>query len=175
MPIHRLLYRSEAALPGSPGDVNRQVAAIIEASHAANTRVGVTGALLFTSGVFIQALEGPLAAVEATFERICGDLRHRRVRLLEFVVAEDRVFGEWAMAEVTPTRELARLYPTLVSTDTGRLDAVTASTAVQTMRALLLADVRPGGLPSMTEGCTKSQSIQNCPDAAPLTTGAAKR
>lgn len=142
MPIHRLLYRSEAAFLGSPGDVDRQLSEIIEASHVANTRVGVTGALLFTSGVFIQALEGPLAAVEPTFERICGDLRHRRVRLLEFVVAEERVFGEWGMAEVTPTRELARLYPTLASAETGRLDTVTASAAVQTMRTLLLADVR---------------------------------
>ena len=143
MLIHRLLYRSEAAFVGSPGDVDRQIVAIVDAAHVANTRVGVTGALLFTSGVFIQALEGPLAAVEATFERICGDLRHRRVRLLEFVVAEDRVFGEWAMVEVTPTRELARLYPSIVSTDTGRLDAVTASAAVQTMRAMLLTSAIP--------------------------------
>lgn len=143
MLIHRLLYRSEAALVGPQQDVDRQVAAIIEAAHVANIRVGVTGALLFTSGVFIQALEGPLAAVEATFERICCDLRHRRVRLLEFIVADDRAFGEWAMVEVSPTRELARLYPSLVSADTGRLDAVTASAAVQTMRALLLTRVLP--------------------------------
>jgi hypothetical protein len=91
--------------------------------------------------VFIQVLEGPVDAVEATFERICGDLRHRSVRLLELAVAEERVFGDWAMVQITPTLELAQLCPTLGAGD-ARLDATTAGAAIQTMRTLLLTNVK---------------------------------
>jgi hypothetical protein len=145
--IHRLLYRSDSSLAGSPKEVERQIAAIVDSSRAANAAAGLTGALLFESGTFMQVLEVPLNAVEATFERICGDLRHRRVRLLEFAVAEDRIFGAWEMARVAPGPELAELNWTTGVTQEARLDVAAASAAVRTMRDLLLptraASTRP--------------------------------
>lgn len=145
--IHRLLYRSDSSLVGSPEEVERQIAAIVDLSRAANAAADLTGALLFEAGTFMQVLEGPINAVEATFERICGDLRHRRVRLLEFAVAEDRIFGAWGMARVAPGSELAELNRTIGVTQEARLDAAAASAAVQTMRDLLLptraASTRP--------------------------------
>ena len=147
MPVHRLLYRSESALVGSGEPVEREVAEIVRASRTANEAAGLTGALLLSSGVFTQALEGPLDAVEASFERICGDLRHRRVRLLEFAVAEERVFGEWSMARVTPTRELVRLCPGLGAGDDVGVDAATTAATIQLMRALLLTGAMPAEPP----------------------------
>lgn len=136
--IHRLLYRSDSSLTGSPEAIERQVEAIVDASLAANAAAELTGALLFESGTFMQVLEGPIDAVEATFERICGDLRHRRVRLLEFAVAEGRIFAEWGMARVTPSPELADLSRTIGVTQEARLDVAAASAAVRTMRDRLL-------------------------------------
>jgi hypothetical protein len=135
--IHRLLYRSDSSLVGSPEEIERQIAAIVDSSRAANAVADLTGALLFESGTFVQVLEGPINAVEATFERICGDLRHRRVRLLEFAVAEGRLFGEWAMARVAPSLELADLSRTIKVIQEARLDLAAASAAVQAMRDLL--------------------------------------
>ena len=100
MPVHRILYQSESLLTGTETDVRRQVAGIVAASKLRNGRDGLTGALLFTNGLFIQALEGEAAALEATFERICRDVRHRRVVLHEFSEAAEQVFAGWSMAAV---------------------------------------------------------------------------
>ncbi len=98
--IHRILYQSESLLTGTDADVRDQVAAIVAASKLRNCRDGLTGALLFTNGLFIQVLEGNAAALEATFERICRDVRHRRVVLHEFSEASGRVFAGWGMTGV---------------------------------------------------------------------------
>ena len=144
MSIHRLLYRSDAAFERGATGAENLLGSIVEASQARNDASGLSGALLMSSGVIVQALEGPLDALECTFERICGDLRHRRVRLLELVAAETRVFGEWSMARVTPTLELKRLCPTLEAGDGARLDSVTANAAIQLMRTLLLTGPADG-------------------------------
>lgn len=137
--IQRLLYRSESALVGSDDEVDDQVLAIVESSRKSNEAAGLTGALLLSSGVFIQALEGPVDAIERKFERICCDLRHRRVRLLQLAAVEGRLFGDWSMSIVTPTLELARLCPTLDAAESTRLDATKADAALRTMRDLLSA------------------------------------
>jgi hypothetical protein len=100
MPIQRLLYQSESLITGTETDVRDRVAAIVAASQRRNERNGLTGALLFVDGLFIQVLEGEAGRLEATFERICRDLRHRRVVLHEFSEAPERVFAEWAMVAV---------------------------------------------------------------------------
>jgi hypothetical protein len=137
MMIQRLLYRSDSALTGLAEDMKRETDGIVAAARRRNEASGVTGALMLSSGVFIQVLEGPVSAVEATFERICCDLRHRHVRLLELAIAEERVFAEWAMVQVTPTLQLAQLCPSIGAGD-ARLDASTAGAAIQVMRTLLL-------------------------------------
>lgn len=138
MTLHRLLYRSELAIPGTSDTVRAAVEELIRRSSERNARDGVTGALMVTSGVCLQALEGPPAALEATFERICRDLRHRRVRLLEYTVAEERVFEAWAMVRVDPTRELARLCPGIDLVEDRAVDAATAGSTIELMRTVLM-------------------------------------
>ncbi|WP_338087101.1 MULTISPECIES: BLUF domain-containing protein [Marivita] len=62
-----------------------------------NERGNVTGALVCRQDVYLQLLEGPVAAVQATCERIKRDDRHveMTVRLTENVA--ERMFGDWAM------------------------------------------------------------------------------
>lgn len=140
--IQRLLYRSDCALTGTAGEIDRGVDDIVAAARVANEKAAVTGALMLSSGVFIQVLEGPVGVVEAAFERICCDLRHRHVRLLELAVAEERAFAGWAMVQVAPTVQLAQLCPSIGAGDT-RLDASTANAAIQVMRTLLLTKTLP--------------------------------
>jgi hypothetical protein len=96
MMLYRLVYRSESAADLSAAEIST----LVRRAAEANGRLGVTGALLHADGQFIQALEGPADAVEALFERICADLRHRRVQLLEWVPVSDRSFAAWGMLEV---------------------------------------------------------------------------
>ncbi len=72
--------------------------AILAVSRRNNARDGVTGALLFSERCFAQVLEGPLAAVSQTFERIQLDERHGEVTVLLSERGAARRFGDWAMA-----------------------------------------------------------------------------
>ena len=95
---YRLVYYSKNAIPGSQADIAREVEQILASSRRNNAACGVTGALLFNAGCFAQVLEGPLAAVERTFERIQRDPRHTEVMVLQLGPIEKRGFPAWSMA-----------------------------------------------------------------------------
>lgn len=92
-PIFNLVYGSSAVRELEEGDL----VALLRQSREKNARLGITGLLLYKDGNFIQALEGPEAAVRGLYRSICGDGRHRGVlRLLERHM-ETRQFPDWAM------------------------------------------------------------------------------
>lgn len=98
--LQRLLYSSKAASFPTAGDEMAFVDEIVSHASRANRRVGLTGALLYSEGLFIQVLEGPGEVLEEVFERICCDFRHETVRLLDLQTVPSRVFSEWDMAGV---------------------------------------------------------------------------
>lgn len=107
--LHRLVYYSRNRLLGSAEMVDRDVRGILEVSRTNNARVGVTGALIFNSGLFAQVLEGVQTDVEATFERIQRDERHDDVALMSFGHVAERGFSNWSMAFVGASeRDAAR-------------------------------------------------------------------
>ena len=73
------------------------MAAILAVSRRNNERSGVTGALLYASGIFAQVLEGPAESVQRAFETIRQDTRHRSVVVLLQGLAIERTFPHWAM------------------------------------------------------------------------------
>ncbi|WJH38421.1 BLUF domain-containing protein (plasmid) [Aliirhizobium terrae] len=143
MPLYRLLYRSEYAFSDFAGAADRKIAEIVEAAERSNLRDNLTGAIIASDGVFIQALEGPLPALEATFERICKDLRHKRVRLIEFAAAEERVFPEWRMVRVDQQEDVVRLCAGL-DIQPGQLDVSRTSAIITLMRAVLTSKTDSG-------------------------------
>jgi blue light- and temperature-responsive anti-repressor len=99
--LYRLAYVSHAC--GFPAAWSgRGLPALVATSRALNRRAGLTGAIAFAGGTCGQILEGPLEAVEATFERIERDRRHRDVTLLDLTPIEVRSFGPWPLALVAP-------------------------------------------------------------------------
>ncbi len=72
--------------------------ALMKNSAERNTRVGITGLLLYKDGNIIQVLEGPEAEVRETFARIERDPRHRHVQILLQEPIEERCFPRWAMS-----------------------------------------------------------------------------
>jgi hypothetical protein len=70
---------------------------ILATSRRNNRANGVTGLLMYNGKRFLQVLEGPAEAVEATFNRIRRDSRHRGAVLLARRTIEQREFGDWSM------------------------------------------------------------------------------
>ena len=102
----RLMYASRAA-----NSVNQnELVAILKKSKANNAEVGVTGVLCFSSGIFLQVLEGGRLQVSALYNKIAADPRHHDVVLLSYEEVEERRFAGWSMGQV----DMARLNPALL-------------------------------------------------------------
>ena len=96
--IYRILYCSRNRIPLPLDHQTAEIRSILAKSRTNNSTRGITGALLFNGTAFAQVLEGPLAEVEATFEKIQRDLRHDEVAILEAGFVSNREFPEWSMA-----------------------------------------------------------------------------
>jgi hypothetical protein len=95
MAISSLIYCSRVS-----GAAANAVPDILSAARRNNARLGVTGALLFDSGAFLQLLEGGGDAVTEVFLRISTDPRHEEVRLLGFRDMPCRRCPDWSMQHV---------------------------------------------------------------------------
>jgi hypothetical protein len=75
---------------------------IIAVAQRRNPVNGITGLLVFGSGIFFQWLEGPRARVTQLMHNIKSDARHDTiVRLSESEEVRERLFPDWAMELVT--------------------------------------------------------------------------
>lgn len=89
---------SIAYVSAATDDVAEQdVAAILVQARANNERDGLTGALLYHAGRFVQILEGPEETVRARFARIADDPRHRVVQTMREKQIAERQFPQWTM------------------------------------------------------------------------------
>lgn len=131
--LHRLVYVSRA-----PERLHHrmafQLAKIERSAQKNNANLGVTGALLYYNGVFVQALEGPRPAVSATFQAILGDDRHNRLEVIGAAGVSERLFPARPMLVVRPAPEDAGLIAQYCPE--GRLDS--ADLSGDAMQALLI-------------------------------------
>jgi hypothetical protein len=92
--IHHIVYCSQAAQHMDKEALEN----IIATARRHNPRFGITGLLVFGSGIFFQWLEGPRDTVTSLFKMISADPRHSDVVLLtkedEF---RERLFPNWDM------------------------------------------------------------------------------
>jgi hypothetical protein len=92
--IHHIVYCSRAV----HGMDKEMLDKIICTAKQHNPRFGITGLLVFGSGIFFQWLEGPRDNVTSLYEIISADARHSDVVLLtkedEF---RERLFPNWDM------------------------------------------------------------------------------
>jgi Sensors of blue-light using FAD len=119
----RLLYASRAA-----SDTGADALAVIyKQAKANNPKLGVTGVLCCSGGVFMQVLEGGRDAVNQLYHRIARDARHADVVLLSYEEISERSFACWSMGQVS----LSRLNPALLMkySQTAALDPYSVSGA----------------------------------------------
>lgn len=96
--LYSLAYFSRNTISGTAEEIQNSIAGILTSARKNNSRHGVTGALLFSDGCFAQVLEGAREDVEAVFEIIQCDPRHRDVTIMHLHEIEERSFGDWSMA-----------------------------------------------------------------------------
>ena len=72
---------------------------ILTVSRVLNSRDDITGTLICRADMYLQLIEGPDAAIQATYNRIRGDDRHMEVKLLVSHDVTDRLFPKWAMRD----------------------------------------------------------------------------
>ncbi|WP_084395686.1 BLUF domain-containing protein [Henriciella aquimarina] len=91
--MYRLAYVSAAAEELTATDLQD----ILEAAIRNNAASAITGTLMFNGVSFLQILEGPEEKVEALFDRICDDSRHRHIVTIMRESGTRRSFDESPM------------------------------------------------------------------------------
>ena len=92
--IFNLVYCSQL----SEGVDSSDVDAIIASSRRRNAALGITGILVFGSGVFFQWIEGPKTEVMGLVKLIESDRRHEMmVTLSTDEEVRERIFPSWDM------------------------------------------------------------------------------
>jgi hypothetical protein len=141
MSLVRLAYISASLLADDP-NARRKLADLLLASRRNNEQSEVTGALLATGRSFAQVLEGERDAVEATYERIARDKRHKDIVLTLYESIEVRRFPDWAMAALGPSHSaeqaVARVTSRMPACKTGQ-----AARALVTLMSQMLTEPSP--------------------------------
>src|ERR1700690_3929528 len=91
--IFSLVYLSSATISFSDMDLIE----LLKQSRENNSKLGLTGMLLFQDGAFLQALEGEEEKVRALYNHIARDPRHGRLTVLFQGFSDKRDFPDWSM------------------------------------------------------------------------------
>jgi hypothetical protein len=100
--LYNLVYCSRA----TSGVDEAAVADMVEAAHRNNPPHGITGLLVYGSGIFFQWLEGPRDNITHLMQILLKDPRHDSVvTLSESEEERERLFPEWDM-ELVSTEDI---------------------------------------------------------------------
>lgn len=103
--LRQLVYISDASYGLGRADIE----SILTTSRRNNAEAEVSGMLLYSSGIFIQALEGAPATIEKLYKTISDDRRHENVDTVSDRMVPTRSFSHWAMGFVEkPPEEVGK-------------------------------------------------------------------
>lgn len=119
--LERLLYASTAT---GRTDSLLNVATILAESQRNNARDGLTGALAAHEGRFIQVIEGSGDAIDRLLRRLTTDPRHKDIVVFGRGPVEQRLFGDWVMANARITPALQTLLDDMMRQQTPSADHV---------------------------------------------------
>lgn len=129
-------------------DSLHQILANAQSNNAAR---GITGLLLHADGNLMQLIEGPQSAVEALFEKISQDRRHKQVMVLFRKAMEKRDFPEFKMGFRRVSRDLVEeMIPAFTDiVEKRQLDEQTLKGLSQHVSIFLRSFARTTGITSM--------------------------
>jgi Sensors of blue-light using FAD len=141
--LHRMIYFSRAR-PINTERPETLLQDILDVAERNNSKVGVTGALLFCGEWFLQALEGRYANVTEIYGKIYDDIRHDTVRVISSNPTSARLFGAWSMCGRSLSKRNASIVDVLENKkgfDTTRLTEQSALRVLLLVSSLQTQDV----------------------------------
>ena len=136
----KVVYVSRNTIPGGDEALSREISRILDTARSLNQQTGITGALLFNRGLFAQVLEGPMASVEDTFERIQCDQRHADIAMLACEPISERSFDKWSMAYVGKPRYVPPILLELAAGTGFDPDLIDGDAVHESLRRMLMAE-----------------------------------
>ncbi len=103
----QLIYSSAAAKDFNTEDLP----ALLEGARTNNSKLSITGMLLYHEGSYIQVLTGPKANVEPLFDKIEKDPRHTDTRVLFRGEVDERSFDDWSMGFYQTSKDTSKDLP----------------------------------------------------------------
>jgi Sensors of blue-light using FAD len=76
---------------------------LLDHARRSNAAKGITGALVYAEGVFLQIIEGDKVLLQELMAKIRRDVRHESVFVLREGEVPTAIFGSWKMAYVSAT------------------------------------------------------------------------
>jgi len=122
--MYSLIYKSI----GKPEFDSAAIFKMLLKAKRFNADNDISGCIIFYKGIFIQLLEGQKAKVEALYDNIKADDRHRDITTLIKTPADKRLWEDWSMAfydlsgsdkSVTQKRALLEIYFDTANTESG--------------------------------------------------------
>jgi hypothetical protein len=92
--MHHIIYLSQATRSLS----DEELAKLLAQAREDNTRQGITGALVYGAGQFMQIIEGEEAALAMLYAKLLQDGRHGQVFKFADKPIAQRSFADWSMA-----------------------------------------------------------------------------
>lgn len=78
---------------------------ILNVARQNNSKLNISGLLLFQNGMFIQNLEGEESKVKELYNHIIKDPRHKKAMVINESEIPERNFTEWSMGFETPLKQ----------------------------------------------------------------------
>ncbi len=103
---YQIIYSSESTMPMQSDDLEE----LLERARAKNDKHGISGALVYADGMFLQILEGERADVQALMAKIVRDVRHESVSILREGEIASAKFASWKMAYVSATPQQVAIW-----------------------------------------------------------------
>ena len=89
---------------------NKDLSAIVSLSQRNNALHGLTGALCYANGTFLQYLEDERLAVNALYQHLLKDERHSQMLIVSFSEIAVRRFPTWSMGFFSYESESGQIF-----------------------------------------------------------------
>jgi Sensors of blue-light using FAD len=133
---YQIIYSSEAATPMQTDDLQE----LLDRSRRSNAAKGITGALIYAEGTFLQILEGDKVQLQDLMAKIRRDVRHESVSVLRESEVQMAIFGSWKMAYVSATpKQIAEWTGVIAANDTA--ESLSETTEEQNRTAQFAKDI----------------------------------
>lgn len=146
----QLIYSSVSSTPMQMDELEE----LLEHAQSSNPGHGITGALVYADGHFLQILEGERGAVLDLMDRIAKDLRHETIAVLQAGDVPQPAFAAWEMAYVSATPQQVVQWAGLTASvqlpevwADIREDPARAAQLTQSILGVLVGEAGPGATP----------------------------